>query len=238
MNWRYAGIRTKRTLQLPMPIRKFPDPRKADDEDGLVAVGGDLSVPSLLLAYRKGIFPWPAEGLPLLWFCPPQRAILRLEELHVPRSLERSRKKALREGWRFSIDLDFAAVVEACSAIPRPGQPGTWILPEMKEAYLELHRAGYAHSVEAWRGTELVGGLYGVSVDGIFAGESMFHRESDASKLALLHLLEVLGSRGCDWIDIQMMTPHMAMLGARQLRRDEFLDLLERSLKSEVRLLP
>lgn len=207
-----------------MPVTQFPNPWVTDtDPDGLIAVGGDLHPRSLELAYRQGIFPWPVEGYPLLLFCPPQRAVLEFERLHIPRSLERSRRRA---GYRYSINEAFEQVIDACSRTPRPGQNGTWITPEMRQAYVEFHRQGFAHSIEVWSDTELVGGIYGVSVDGTFAGESMFHRKSDASKLALWHLVEHLQSRGLDWIDIQMLTPHMEALGAREIPKLEFLRLL------------
>lgn len=202
-----------------MPVRRFPDPRSANP-DGIVAVGGDLHPETLLLAYRQGIFPWPVDGLPLLWFSPPERGVLDFADLHLPRSLARSRRRA---PYRFTIDAAFPAVIRACGATPRPGQDGTWITAEIVVAYERLHRLGIAHSAEAWLDDRLVGGIYGVAVDGVFAGESMFHRAPDASKLALLHLLDHLSGRGLDWLDIQVLTPHMARLGARAVPRDEFL---------------
>lgn len=192
----------------------------------IVGVGGDLDVDTLVDAYRQGVFPWPAEGMPLLWYCPRRRAILELDRVHVGRSLARARR---RTTLRFTIDRAFGQVIRACAQAPRPGQDGTWISREMVAAYGRLHRLGFAHSAEAWRGERLVGGIYGVSVDGTFAGESMFHHEPDASKLALLHLCEHLRERGLDWIDIQVMTPHMERLGARNVSRREFLALLRRT---------
>ncbi|MDB5032826.1 MAG: aat [Chlorobi bacterium] len=205
-----------------MPITRFPDPRRGS-YDGIIAVGGDLHPESLLLAYRSGIFPWPMDGLPLPWACPDERAILRFGDLHIPRSLAQSRR---RSTLHFSIDRAFPDVINACAAAKRPDQPGTWITREMVNAYIAFHRLGYAHSVEAWDGKELVGGLYGVSVDGVFAGESMFHRQPNASKLALLHLIDHLRDRGVEWIDTQTMTPHFEALGAVLISRDQFLDLL------------
>ena len=202
-----------------MPVRRFPDPRSAT-RDGLVAVGGDLHPDSLRLAYRQGIFPWPAPGLPLLWFSPPERGVLDFADLHVPRSLERTRR---RNSFRLSVDTDFSAVIRACAGTPRPGQEGTWITADIVAAYERLHRLGMAHSVEAWDGRRLVGGIYGVDVDGAFAAESMFYRAPNASKLALLHLVAHLASRGLDWLDIQVLTPHMARLGAQAVARDRFL---------------
>ncbi|MDX1932027.1 MAG: leucyl/phenylalanyl-tRNA--protein transferase [Capsulimonadales bacterium] len=199
----------------------FPDPRHAGPE-GIVAVGGDLRPETLLTAYRAGIFPWPHEGYPLLWFCPERRAILDFSELHIPESLAKARRKT---SLTFSIDTAFEQVIHSCRSTPRPDQDGTWITPRMKAAYLELHRLGYAHSVEVRNeANELVGGLYGVSVDGVYSGESMFHRVSNASKLALLHLIDHLRDRGADFIDIQQLTPHMAALGAREIPREAFLD--------------
>jgi leucyl/phenylalanyl-tRNA--protein transferase len=189
-------------------------------QEDIVGVGGDLEPETLLGAYRRGIFPWPVEGLPLLWFCPRDRAVLEVEHLHVGRSLARARR---RSDLRFTLDVDFAAVIRACAETPRPSQEGTWITPDIVAAYSRLHALGVAHSVEAWRGAALVGGVYGVDAGGVFAAESMFYREPNASKLALLHLLEHLQGRGLDWIDIQLLTPHMTRLGARTLPRQAFL---------------
>lgn len=213
-----------------MVIEEFPNPEDTT-EDGIVALGGDLEPESLVLAYSQGIFPWPIPDLPLPWFCPPMRAILSFDDLKLPKSLKKIQKK---KGYRYTIDQDFRAVIEACSLRPR-GQ-NTWITPEMKEAYIRLHEFGYAHSVEVWRENELVGGLYGVSVLGTYAGESMFHRESDAAKLGLLHLIEHLKSRGLEWIDIQMLTPHLEALGAKEISRRDFLDLLHDTQSEERKL--
>jgi leucyl/phenylalanyl-tRNA--protein transferase len=215
-----------------MPVAEFPDPRSAN-RDGIVAVGGDLHPQSLLLAYRQGIFPWPVEGFPLLWFCPAERGVLEFQDLHLPRSLARARRQT---ALRLSIDAAFAQVIRACAATPRPGQDGTWITPQIITAYVRLHRMGITHSVEAWRGERLVGGIYGVEVDGAFAAESMFYHEPDASKLALLHLIEHLRARGLDWLDIQVLTPHLARLGAKAISRDEFLGKLRRTRARGLRL--
>lgn len=217
-----------------MPVVEFPDPRTASSE-GIVAVGGDLHPDTLRLAYRQGIFPWPVDGLPLLWFSPAERAVLEFAELHIPRSLARARR---RTGLSFSVDRAFAAVIGACAATPRPGQDGTWITPQVRHAYVRLHRLGMAHSAEAWDAGRLVGGVYGVDVDGAFAAESMFYRQPDASKLALLHLIEHLQGRGLDWIDIQVLTPHLARLGAKAIERDEFLSKLRRTRARGLRLFP
>lgn len=217
-----------------MPITQFPDPRSAN-RDGIVAIGGDLHPDSLLLAYRQGIFPWPVDGLPLLWFCPAERAILDFAQLHVPRSLDQARR---RSHLRFTIDRSFPAVIEACARTPRPRQEGTWITRPITTAYVRLHRMGIVHSVEAWDDTQLVGGIYGVDVDGAFAAESMFYRQPNASKLALLHLVAHLQSHGLDWMDVQVMTPHLARLGAHNISRAAFLDLLARTRARGLRTFP
>ncbi|HVO22245.1 MAG TPA: leucyl/phenylalanyl-tRNA--protein transferase [Candidatus Margulisiibacteriota bacterium] len=217
-----------------MPVSAFPDPRSANPE-GVVAIGGDLHPESLLLAYRQGIFPWPVEGLPLLWFSPAERGVLEFAHLHVARSLARARK---RTALRFTIDAAFAAVIRACADTPRPAQNGTWITPQIVAAYTRLHRMGIAHSVEAWNGARLVGGIYGVDVDGAFAAESMFYHEPYASKLALLYLVDHLRRHGLDWLDIQVLTPHLARLGARPLPRDEFLEKLRRTRARGLCLFP
>ena len=173
------------------------------------------------------------EGYPLLWFSPPERAVLDFEELHVPRRLARERR---RTRLRFTIDRAFERVIRACSSVERAHERGTSITPEVIAGYCEFHRRGHAHSVEAWEGEELVGGVYGVDAGGAFAGESMFYLRPNASKLALLFLVEHLKSRGLDWLDIQVMTPHMQALGARLISRDEFLDRLARELRSGRRL--
>ena len=194
--------------------------------DDIVALGGNLEPGTLREAYRNGVFPWPAEDLPLLWFCPRERAILEYARLHVGRSLARARRQS---GLTFTLDAAFDQVIVSCAAEPRPGQDGTWITDEMIEAYVRLHDLGIAHSVEAWRDGRLVGGLYGVDTDGAFSAESMYYPEPWASKLALLHLLDHLAARGLEWIDIQVMTPHMERLGARNIPRREFLALLRRT---------
>lgn len=209
-----------------MAVFHFPDPETATPE-GIVAVGGDLETDTLRSAYAQGIFPWPVDGLPLLWFCPPQRAVLEFHRLHVPRSLRRERRRSMLQ---FTIDAAFADVIAACARTPRPGQTGTWITEEMRVAYIRLHREGRAHSVEAWEGERLVGGIYGVDAGGAFAAESMFYRRPYASKLALLHLIEHLQGRGLEWLDVQVLTPHMAQLGAANVPRREFLRRLQWAL--------
>ena len=213
---------------------EFPDPRGAPYGD-IVAVGGNMSPANLLAAYRRGIFPWPIEGWPLTWFSPRERAVLDFRDLHVPRSLARERG---RTALRFTVDQDFAGVVRACAQIPRPEQEGTWITREIYENYCALHRAGHAHSVEAWERGALVGGIYGVDAGGAFAGESMFYLRPNASKLALLHLVEHLAARGLGWLDIQVMTPHMQTLGAKLISREKFLDRLAEALARRLDLFP
>jgi leucyl/phenylalanyl-tRNA--protein transferase len=215
-----------------MAIIQFPDPRTASPE-GIVAIGGDLHPQSILTAYRQGIFPWPVEKLPLLWFSPPERGVLEFADLHVPRSLRAAQRRA---NFHFTIDRAFAAVIAACADTPRPEQHGTWITPAVVAAYTRLNRMGIAHSVEAWHGDRLVGGVYGVDIDGAFAAESMFYAESNASKLALLHLVEHLAAVGLDWIDIQTLTPHMERLGAKAVGREAFLARLQQTRRRGLKL--
>jgi leucyl/phenylalanyl-tRNA--protein transferase len=204
----------------------FPPPELA--EDGLLAVGGDLSPERLLLAYTRGIFPWYEEGQPILWHSPDPRLVLAAGDLHVPRSLERT----LRRGtFRITLDAAFGRVVDACASTPRRRQRGTWITGEMRRAYQRLHQAGCAHSAEAWRGNRLAGGLYGVSLGGVFFGESMFAREADASKAAFVTLVRQLRTWGIALIDCQVATEHLERFGAREWPRDRFLAALEAALE-------
>lgn len=198
---------------------EFPDPRRAAPE-GLVAIGGDLAVPRLLAAYRSGLFPWTVA--PVTWWSPDPRGILELDQFHVSRSLGR----VLRRN-RFTITRDraFRQVMQGCSA-PAPGRGPTWITPEFVEAYTQLHAQGHAHSVECWQGTGLVGGIYGVSVGAFFAGESMFHHVSDASKVALYHLVQILRRAGFLLFDLQMLTPITAQLGGTTIPRSLYLKRL------------
>jgi leucyl/phenylalanyl-tRNA---protein transferase len=209
----------------------FPDPRYAPSD--IVAMGEDLRVETLREAYRKGIFPWPHDGLPLPWFSPRRRAVVFFDELHVGRSLRKAQKQG---ALTFTIDRDFRAVIQACAEAERPDQDGTWIAPAMIAAYTRLHEAGDAHSVEAWEDDALVGGLYGVDAGGIFTGESMFHLRPDASKLALLFLIDQLRERGATLLDCQVMTPHMEALGAREIPRARFLDALAEVQANGIRL--
>lgn len=197
----------------------FPDPRGFWPE-GVVAVGGRVDVGTLYHAYRRGIFPWPQEGYPMLWFCPDQRGILDFSDFHIPRRLKQQMKD---DGLRFSRNEAFSDVIAGCREQPRPGQNGTWITSEMEEAYCHFHEAGFAHSFEAWRGEKLVGGLYGVMVKGVFSGESMFHRESEASKKVLVYAVETLRSEGHQWIDTQMVTPVIESFGGKMIPKEEYL---------------
>lgn len=201
----------------------FPDPRRSMAE-GLVAIGGKLDVGTLYHAYARGIFPWPQPELPMLWFSPEERGVLIFDEMKIPRRWRAMLKD--RGGLRFTRDEAFRRVVEACRKQPRPGQDGTWILPEMVEAYENFHAAGFARSYEVWRGEELVGGLYGVFVEGAFSGESMFHLEDDASKRALHFAVESLRAEGLKWMDTQMVTPVVENFGGRLIPRDEYLKML------------
>lgn len=200
---------------------KFP-PVETANEHGLLAVGGDLEPESLLLAYRSGIFPWPvSEDDELLWFCPPKRAVLPLANFHLSRSLQRV---LVKTPFDFKVNQNCKAVIEGCQqTINRPRQQGTWITDEMKAAYLELHRRGIVHSFECYLEDKLVGGVYGVSIGGTFAAESMFYRYSNASKAILWILGQFLFAHGAVWIDCQIMNPHLASLGAVEIPREEFL---------------
>jgi leucyl/phenylalanyl-tRNA---protein transferase len=198
----------------------FPDPRSAVSLgalNGLVAVGGDLSVQRLLLAYRTGIFPWTAR--PVSWWSPDPRGIIELERFRVPKTLAR---KLRQERFAVTFNAAFRQVMEGC-AEPAPGRSGSWIGPEFIDAYTQLHSLGHCHSVECWQSGTLAGGVYGVSVGGLFAGESMFHRVSDASNVALAHLVARLRERGFALFDVQMTTPHTTQMGASEIPREEYL---------------
>jgi len=210
------------------PSLRFPDPRKAQ-ADGLVALGGDLAVPRLLEAYRNGIFPWSAT--PITWWSPDPRGILDLEQFHLSKRVQRKRRQGR---YRFSFDEAFPEVIASC-AEPSPGREDTWIEPELEEAYIRMHEAGYAHSVECWDNDVLVGGAYGVSLGGFFAGESMFSRISDGSKMALAHLIEHLRKQGFILFDTQMVTPHTQSLGAFPIPRELYLQKLEAALEKPCR---
>ncbi|MCG2582781.1 leucyl/phenylalanyl-tRNA--protein transferase [Massilia sp. TS11] len=214
----------------------FPDPETAlvHDAPGLLAAGADLSPARLLEAYRHGIFPWYGEGQPILWWCTDPRMVLRTAELRISHSLKKTLRKvqASRDSdgrWELVFDRDFEAVMRACAA-PRRDGPGTWISEDIIAGYCGLHRAGYAHSSEVWHDGELVGGAYGVCIGRMFYGESMFARVSDASKLALVHLVRFLRAQGVQLIDCQQETGHLASLGAAPIARAAFLAHLRRAI--------
>ncbi len=209
----------------------FPPPEQAlEDPAGLLAAGGDLSSDRLLAAYRRGIFPWYSPGQPVLWWSPDPRAVLFPEEFRCSRSLA----KTLRNGgFTLAVDRDFAGVIDGCAA-PRAHSPGTWITSEMRTAYLNQHRLGFAHSIESWRNDMLVGGLYGVRLGGVFFGESMFSAERDASKVALAYLVGLCRDAGIAVIDCQLASRHLESLGSRRIARVQFQSLL----REHVELIP
>jgi leucyl/phenylalanyl-tRNA--protein transferase len=209
----------------------FIDPARAID--GIVALGGPLTTTNLLRAYCRGIFPWPIREDIVPWCCPEERGVLDFDDLHIPRRLART-----RHTFHFTIDQSFPQVITHCATVERKHETGTWITRQMISAYCELHERGHAHSVEVWEGTELVGGLYGVDACGSFSGESMFSLRSNASKFALLFLIEHLKQRGVDWIDIQMVTAHLEALGAKAIPRAEFLAKLAATQKRKLTLFP
>lgn len=209
----------------------WPHPESADEE-GIVAIGGDLSPVRLEQAYRRGIFPWYSERLPIVWHCPDPRFVLEPERLHVPKSLEKQLKRA---PYRLTMDTAFELVIDACARIKRPGQRGTWITRDMREAYLRLHALGLAHSCEAWSEQGLVGGLYGVSLGDVFFGESMFARAPDASKIAFASLVRALHREGVKLIDCQQETEHLARFGAEAWPRPRFLTRLSELVDAPTR---
>lgn len=197
----------------------------------MVGIGADLEPATLVHAYRNGIFPWPHPGMPLPWFSPDPRGIITAETLHVSRSLAQRMRRC---GWRTTVDRAFRAVMRNCA--DRPRGEGTWITRAMVQAYSRLHELGWAHSIEVWDGAALAGGLYGVQVGGCFTGESMYHRETDASKVALVDLVDRLSEAGGSFLDVQLRTPHLGSLGAVEVPRDAFLDGLEAVRDTDVRL--
>lgn len=210
------GHRTRPLLLAPGGPLVFPDAARADSE-GLLAVGGDLRPERLLLAYDRGIFPWYSEGLPPMWWSPDPRALFEPERLHVSRSMLRELKK---QRFLVSFDRAFGRVLRECG---REREGGTWLLPEMVDAYEGLHALGHAHSVEVWAGDALVGGLYGVRRGGLFAAESMFHRATNASKVAVIAAVRSLFAAGIELFDVQFLTPHLESLGAFEVSRAEYL---------------
>ena len=207
-----------------------PVERALSEPDGLLAAGGDLSPPRLLEAYRRGIFPWYSRGQPILWWCPDPRAVLIPQHIKVSRSLA---KTIRNRGFETKIDHSFREVLRYCGSTElRPG--GTWLSPEMRAAYLRLHKLGYAHSVETWLNDRLVGGLYGIAIGNVFFGESMFSLERDASKVALKRLCDELVARGYQMIDCQMATPHLMSLGAELIPRLDFIQLLSANVGEDL----
>lgn len=219
--------RAPRPRPVPPSVWVWPD---ADPDDGLVGFGADLLPATLVDAYRNGIFPWPHEGVALPWFSPDPRGVLAPGGMHVSRSLARTLR---RSAWTTTVDQATEEVIAACAT---DRDDGTWISPAMQRAYLRLHELGWVHSVEVWDGSELVGGLYGVQVGGVVTGESMFHRRSDASKVAMLDLLDRLGDAGGAVLDVQLMTDHLASLGVTAIARTRFLTLLCAHRDDDVRL--
>ncbi|MHC4840067.1 MAG: leucyl/phenylalanyl-tRNA--protein transferase [Planctomycetota bacterium] len=220
-----------------MPIYQLPEepifpPAEEAEEDGVLAVGGDFSPERLLNAYGNGIFPWPHEGYPLLWFSPDPRMVLKPSELKIARSL---RQKINKQPFEVRFDTAFREVMIACRDKVRPGQEGTWITDEMLDGYTELHELGYAHSAEAYDGEKLVGGCYGVSLGGAFFGESMFASQSDASKIAFVSLVQKLKSWGFTLIDAQVHTEHLERFGAKEIPRSEFLQMLIKAHETPTR---
>jgi leucyl/phenylalanyl-tRNA---protein transferase len=217
----------------PVPATAWllPDPQDAD-EDGVVGVGADLAPGTLVDAYRRGMFPWPHPGVPLPWFSPDPRGVLEASDLRISRSL---RQQVRRCGWTTTVDAAFRAVVAGCAEDRGDGQ-GSWITAAMARAYARLHDLGWAHSLEVWDEDRLVGGLYGVQIGGIFTGESMFHRETGASKVALIDLVARFHAAGGRLLDVQLTTPHLRSLGARDLPRESFLASLAGARQLDVRL--
>lgn len=204
----------------------FPDPELAN-EIGLLAIGGDLSIERLLLAYSNGIFPWYSEDDPIMWWSPDPRMVLFPEKLKLSKSLQQSIKN---KEYEVKFDTNFKEVIENCSKTVRKDQEGTWITTEMKNAYLDLHESGFAHSVETYYNGKLAGGLYGISSGRAFFGESMFYRERDASKIALYYLVQKIKEWDFHFIDTQVETQHLKSLGAINIKRSKFLSLLKKSL--------
>ena len=209
----------------------FPDPRTHCDDDGLLAVGADLEPETLVAAYRAGIFPWPHDRAPLPWFSPDPRGVIPLERIQISKTL---RQTLRRSGWYTTVDAAFPNVVACCAK--RGNGDGTWITKPMRVAYQRLFALGWAHSVEVWDGHELVGGLYGVLLGGVFTGESMFHRRTDASKVALVDLVDRLEEARGALVDVQLVTDHLASLGAIPIGRSLFLELLHELRDDDVRL--
>lgn len=206
----------------------FPDPEQAlNDPNGLLAIGGDLSLERLRAAYSLGIFPWYESGQPILWWSPNPRMVLFPDELHVSKSLQKLLSKNI---YKVSFNLNFPAVILACANQRGKNRNGTWITDEMQQAYINLHNAGWAHSVEVWDDKDLVGGLYGIAMGKTFFGESMFSKQDNASKIAFVYLVKSLKDKNFKLIDCQVSSPHLAGLGARELKRESFIKHLKKDL--------
>lgn len=214
----------------------FPDP-KLDYEEGLIGVGGTLEIPVLIEAYGKGIFPWPQEGYPLLWFCPERRGVLNFDHFRIPTSLKKKLKNY--QHLRYTKNSNFGEVIQACAEQKRQNQKGTWINNQIIKAYTQFHQAGYAHSWEVWEEDTLVGGGYGVLYQGVFSGESLFHKKTNMSKLALIKMVEDLKGQGLKWMDTQMVTPLLKSFGAEEIPKKQYLKLLsasqEKFLKTSIK---
>jgi len=208
---------------------EFPDLDEAD-ESGLLAVGGNLSIEMLKLAYSKGVFPWYEDGMPILWWSPDPRMVLFPDKMIISHSLKQIIKK---QQFTITIDKAFEKVIKNCAKTPRKGEKGTWITKEMRNAYIRLHEAGYAHSAETWLDGELVGGLYGVAMGKAYFGESMFHHVTNASKVAFYHLVEKLSSWDFKIIDAQVYTNHLESLGGEMIPRSQYIQILEKALQVE-----
>lgn len=219
MNKRYLQLPGGRIQVLSRDFDFPPVENALEKPNGLLAIGGDLSAERLLSAYRQGIFPWFSEGQPILWWSPDPRMVLYPQELKISRSMH---KRLKQPDYEVRFNTAFREVMQACSRVTRPDQDGTWITDEMIDAYCVLHTAGHALSAETWIGGELVGGLYGVRINRMFYGESMFHLVSNASKIAFIRLVQELRRQNCGLIDCQMHTAHLASLGAHEIPRKEF----------------
>lgn len=207
-------------FRLPDDEIVFPNPELAD-EDGLLAVGGDLSAERLILAYQNGIFPWFSDDDPICWYSPHERCVIYPDRLKVSKSMKQVLKNG---GFKVTANQAFAEVIAHCAKIPRKDQPGTWITKEMQHAYFNLHQLGWAHSVEVWQNESLVGGLYGIAINKVFCGESMFSLMSNASKVAMIFLCQ---QSDFELIDCQLPNDHLLSLGAEMIEREKYMELLE-----------
>ena len=219
-----------------MAVLKFP-PVESADENGLLALGGDLDVETLMLAYQQGIFPWPiSEEFPLAWFSPDPRGVIEIRDLKINKRL---RRYLFNNNLKFTCNTAFESVIRQCSKVPRKQQSGTWITEEVVQSYLRLFEREYAYSIEAWEGNQLVGGIYGISINGIITGESMFHLRPNTSKICLCALLLILKNQGFDWLDTQMVTPVIKSLGGKEISRKDFLaNLKQVPLRTRKEIFP